>query len=70
MATQVTPKLVNHWRKVLDAQAAVSNLWKLMCEEEGVPTDSKFVVFTSTNKYSAEYNKAVNVFFTLRKAVR
>ena len=57
-------------KKIDKAQDNVTRLWNLMCDEEGVPTDSKFVVFTSTNKYSAEYNKAVSVFFMLRKAVR
>lgn len=70
MRTEAEQKLVNHWRKVIDAQRAVSNLWKLMCEEEGISTDSPFVVFNSTNKYYKEYHKAVTQFFILRKAVR
>ena len=56
--------------KLGKAQRNVNRLWSLMCNEEGVDPDSKFVVFNSTNKYSEPYNKAVGVFFNLRKAVR
>ena len=52
--------------KLQKAQKEVSKLWALMCAEEGVPTDAKFVVFTSTNKYSVKYNNAVKKFFALR----
>lgn len=55
--------------KLQKAQKEVSKLWNLMCAEEGVPTDAKFVVFNSTNKYSAEYNKAVKKFFRLREKI-
>ncbi len=57
-ATQMT--------KLQKAQKEVSHLWNLMCAEEGVPTDAKFVVFNPTNKYSTEYNNAVKKFFRLR----
>lgn len=57
--------------KLMDkAQTNVSRLWNLMCDEDGIPTDSKFVVFSPANRYSAEYNKAVTVFQNLRQAVR
>jgi hypothetical protein len=51
------------------AQRSVSRLWNKMCEEEGVPVDSKFVVFTSTNKFSVRYNKAVQAFFLLKRTI-
>ena len=52
--------------KLQKAQKEVTRLWNLMCEEEGVPVDAKFVVFNSTNKYSVKYNEAVKKFFRLR----
>lgn len=51
------------------AQRSVSRLWKKMCEEEGVPVDSTFVVFSSTNKYAKRYNKAANAFFLLKRTI-
>jgi hypothetical protein len=57
-----------HMTKLQKAQKEVSRLWNLMCEEEGVPTDAKFVVFNSTNKYSLKYNTAVKKFFALLDA--
>lgn len=56
--------------KLQKAQKEVSRLWNLMCAEEGVPTDSKFVVFNSTNKYSVKYNTAVKKFFRLKSGAR
>lgn len=55
-----------HMNKLQKAQKEVNRLWNLMCAEEGVPTDAKFVVFNSTNKYSVKYNKAVKKFFALK----
>ena len=49
------------------AQKKVTALWAKMCAEEGVPVESKFVVFNSTNKYSARYNKAVQAFFLIKR---
>lgn len=37
----------------------VKSLWKKACEAEGVPIDSKFVVFSDDNPYVREYNEAV-----------
>jgi hypothetical protein len=52
--------------KLQKAQKEVKRLWNLMCAEEGVPVDAKFVVFNSTNKYAVEYNEAVKKFFALK----
>ena len=52
--------------KLQKAQAEVSRLWNLMCAEEGVPVNAKFVVFTSTNSHAASYNLAVKKFFRIR----
>lgn len=51
------------------AQAKVNRLWKKMCAEEGVPVDSKFVVFTATNKFSKPYQAAVNDFFYIKRQI-
>ena len=51
------------------AHRSVSRLWKKKCEEEGVPVDSTFVVFNSTNKYAKRYNKAANAFFLLKRTI-
>lgn len=52
--------------KLQKAKAEVDRLWNLMCNEESVPVNAKFVVFTSTNKYAVEYNNAVKKFFRLK----
>ncbi len=38
---------------------AIHILWIKMCEEEGIPADSQFVVFSDTNKYKPFYDKAM-----------
>ncbi len=40
-------------------RATVAELWKKMCEEDGIPPDSKFVVFNPENKYHPFYDKAL-----------
>ena len=34
-------------------------LWDKMCAEDGIPQNSKFVVFSPDNKYQAVYNEAM-----------
>jgi hypothetical protein len=55
--------------KLIKAKAEVNRLWRLCCIEDRIGTNSNFVVFSSTNKYVAEYNKAVKVFFRLKLKV-
>lgn len=55
--------------KLTQASNDIKYLWNLMCIEDGISPDAKFVVFSATNKYSAEYNKAVTRYFKLRKKV-
>lgn len=50
------------------AQAEVARLWVLMCDEEGVAHDAKFVVFTSANQYAQAYNNAAKEFLRAKKA--
>ena len=40
-------------------QNTVRVLWEKCCEEDGIPVDSRFVVFDDNNKYNKFYNKAV-----------
>ena len=44
---------------IVGGQNTVKQLWQKMCEEDGVPTDSKFVTFSDNNKYAPFYDKAV-----------
>lgn len=37
----------------------VHDLWVKMCEEDGIPPDSKFVVFSENNKYQTFYDNAL-----------
>jgi hypothetical protein len=39
--------------------AAVHQIWGKMCEEEGIPPGSAFVVFSPDNKYLPYYNRAL-----------
>ena len=41
----------------------VWRLWRLMCKAEGVPEDTKFIVFSDKNPYQARYYAAVNRYF-------
>lgn len=42
-----------------DLRAVVAQLWEKCCEEDGIPPDSKFVVFSEANKYMQFYNNAM-----------
>jgi hypothetical protein len=55
-----------HMNKLQKAQKEVARLWALMCAEEGVPVDSKFIVFSPTNKFAVPYNNAVKKLFRKR----
>jgi hypothetical protein len=37
----------------------VRQLWIKCCKEEGIPADSKFVIFSTNNKYLPFYNRAL-----------
>ena len=49
-------------------QQTVKSIWQTMCEEDGIPADSKFVVFSdeTNSKYGVYYNKALD---ELRRAI-
>lgn len=43
--------------------AEIKRLWKLMCQAEGVPVNTAFVVFSDKNPYQTRYYAAVNRYF-------
>jgi len=42
-----------------DLKSAVKQLWDKCCEEDQIPPDSKFCVFSKDNKFAPFYNRAV-----------
>ena len=46
----------------------IKEAWANACEEEGIPTDSKFVVFSDDNQWAKRYEKAMLLYFTSLKA--
>jgi hypothetical protein len=41
----------------------IKEAWENACKEEGVPPDSKFVVFSENNYWAKRYDKAVQLYF-------
>jgi len=44
---------------IANLQATVHRLWAKCCEAEGIPADSKFVVFSNDNKFKSLYDQAL-----------
>lgn len=42
-------------------RATVAQLWQKACEQDGIPPESKFVVFSPDNKYVQFHNRAVGI---------
>jgi hypothetical protein len=42
----------------------VQEAWENACKEEGIPVDSKFVVFSETNQWAEKYERAVKLYLT------
>jgi hypothetical protein len=57
----------NGQQYIADLRAAARDLWAKMCEEDKIPPDSKFVVFSETNKYKPFYDKAITQIFEAEK---
>ena len=53
---------------IVDLQRTVKSIWNTMCEADGIPSDSKFVVFSeeTNGKYGVYYNRAID---ELRQAI-
>ena len=47
----------------------IQELWTLACKEEGIPPDSKFVVFSDNNYWAKRYDKAVSLYLTYKRAI-
>ena len=47
---------------IVDWKQTVESIWNTMCEADGIPVDSKFVVFgdETNTKYEFFYNKAIS----------
>ena len=45
----------------------VKEAWQYACQEEGIPEDTKFAVFSESNQWAKRYNKAVVLYFAARK---
>lgn len=54
--------------KLEAARSEVARLWRLGCMHDNIGTANTFVVWSSTNPYSTEYNAAVKTFLRLKKA--
>jgi hypothetical protein len=46
----------------------IKEAWENACKEEGIPVDSKFVVFSESNTWAKKYDKAVRLYFAARAA--
>lgn len=44
---------------IVGLRQAVHGLWVKMCEEDKIPPDSEFVVFSDDNKFMPFYNQAL-----------
>ena len=51
------------------AKAAVLAQWREACLTQGIPADSKFVVFAETNEAAQEHNRLMGEFFKLRNRI-
>jgi hypothetical protein len=52
-----------------EAKAKVLAQWREACFTQGVPADSKFVVFADTNEAAKEHNRLMGEFFALRNRI-
>jgi hypothetical protein len=52
-----------------EAKAAVLAQWKKACFTQGIPADSKFVIFAKINADATEHNRLMGEFFKLRNRI-
>lgn len=63
--------MTNKEAKLLnDAKAAILKQWREACFTQGIPADSKFVVFAETNEAAKEHNRLMGEFFKLRNRIQ
>lgn len=46
-------------KELIAAYAEVKILWNRMCRADGIDPKSKFVAFSTSNPYAAQYNEAM-----------
>ena len=62
------PEMVSpHPEEVEHLSEQVKLLWQKACEWEGIPPDSKVVIFSKDNPYNDAYNKAMTQYMKTRK---
>ena len=60
MARNIQEKINRRGQEhIASLQATVHQLWAKCCEAEGIPADSKFVVFSNDNEFLPFYDKAL-----------
>jgi hypothetical protein len=52
---------------LIAAKNEVTRLWNLMCANDNIPYDSKFVLFNCDNPVTKPYNKAVQKYMRMRQ---
>jgi hypothetical protein len=52
-----------------EAKAAVLAQWTKACLTQGIPADSKFVVFANDNADAIEHNRLMGEFFKVRNRI-
>lgn len=51
-------------------KADIRDAWQVACQTAGVPTDSKFVVFETSNPAAKRHNDLMGEYFKLVKRIR
>ena len=60
MTRNIQQKINRHGQEyIASLEDAVRQLWAKCCEAEGIPADSKFVIFSDDNKFKPFYDQAV-----------
>ena len=63
----LTQKEVN---QLNEAKAKVKASWTAACKEAGIPTDSKFVVWTNGSELAKVHNELMSEYFKLRNRIK
>ena len=48
----------------------IQELFELACEEDKIPTDTEFAVFSENNYWAKQYDKAVSLYCKYQVAMR
>jgi len=66
---EATTMTQNEANELNTLKAAVKASWQAACNREGIPTDSKFVVFSKDNQEAVSHNDLMQEFFKARKRI-